>query len=416
MLKIKIVTILGANGNIGSLCGGLIAAFGDAKIFMVSRTIEKANEGIAKAINSVKSDSIRDNLIPLTYDDLFKCIPKSDWVIEAVFEDMNVKHSINREISKYLKLGTIISSTSSGLSINKLAYDFKKEIQRYYFGTHFFNPPYKMLLCEIIPNLNSDQNIQLSLCQYLEKILLRKVVVSGDTPAFIGNRIGFEILSEALVYSQKYGVSYIDYILGGISGRIMPPLGTIDLVGLDIYRAITKNLKIKNPTWVDKLIAENKLGNKSGGGLYKISEGRKFELNIKENKYVAVEYRSLDLISAVKEKIKEGMYKEAILLLTTSNTKESRIIQYFFAKYIYLSFSLIGLAAKNIEDIDTAMSYGFNWLPPSALVDLLGGKSNTIKLLAKFNLEPPVELLRYDEKITRKSQEALDYRPFLRSI
>lgn len=416
MLKIKTVTILGANGNIGSLCGGLIAAFGDAKVFMVSRTLKKAKEGILRAMNSVRSDVIQDNLIPLTYDDLSQCIAESDWVLEATFENINVKHTINKAISKYIKSGVIISSTTSGLSISDLAADFKKDIQKYYFGTHFFNPPYKMLLCEVIPNPNSDKNIQNALIAYLEKILLRKVIVSGDVPAFIGNRIGFGLLSEVLTYGRKYGISYIDYILGGITGRIMPPLRTIDLVGLDIYREITKNLGIRKQEWVDKIVDDNKLGDKSEGGLYKILGGSRLELNIRENKYIPVKSLNIELINNVKERIREGQYKEAISLLINANTKEAIIIQYFFAKYISLSFGLIGLTAESIKDVDTAMAYGFNWLPPSSLINLLGGKSNTIKLLDKFKLNNHPQLFKSNEKVDCKLQETLDFRPFLRSI
>ena len=130
MIDIKTVTILGANGHMGSLCGGLIAAFGNAKVFMVSRTMKKANEGIAKAVISVRSDIIKNSLIPLTYDDLSVCIPKSDWILEASSEDINIKHSLNTQISKLVKPKTIISTISSGLSIADLASDFNKNIQK----------------------------------------------------------------------------------------------------------------------------------------------------------------------------------------------------------------------------------------------------------------------------------------------
>lgn len=417
MIRVNTVTILGANGNMGSLCGGLIAAFGNVKVFMVSRTMNKARIGIAKAMDSIKSDVIKNRLIPLTYSDLATCIPKSDWILEAVSEDIDIKHFLNSQISKFIKPKTIVSTTSSGLSITDLALDFDKDTQKYYFGTHFFNPPYKMLLCEVISNPNSDPKIQKRLISYLEIILLRQVIISKDKPAFVGNRIAFNILNEALIYSQRYGISYIDYLLGGVTGRVMSPLKTVDLVGLDICKAVVENIGLVLPPYVNELINKKKLGNKIGCGLYKFTKDEVREWDIDKHKYKRIVQFNSDLINHVKEKIREGKYKDAISIIINANTKEAKIIQYFFAKYIYVSFSNIGSVAENVEDVDRAMGFGYNWLPPSALVDLIGGKVNTIKLLEKFNFHTPISLSKYNNAATFYTlQNILDYRIFLRSV
>lgn len=406
-MKINFATILGANGNMGSSCGGLIAAFGNVKVFMVSRSIKKANEGIEKAIESVKSDAIRDNFIPKTYDDLAGCISKSDWILEACSEDMAVKRLVNKQISKFVQPRTIISTTTSSFSISTLAADFDPYLQKYYFGTHFFNPPYKMLLCEIIPNPNSDIEVQKNLIEYLEKVLLRQVVVSQDSVAFIANRIAFVILNETIAYGQKYGIEYIDFLLGGISGRVMPPLKTIDLIGLDVYKEVIEHMGLELPSCISKLISQGKLGNKTGSGLYKSTK----------NGYSVPKQFNTGMIRQLIEGIKEGKYKEVISIIISSNTKEAEIVQYFFARYIQVSFSLIGSAVQGIQEIDKAMAFGFNWLPPGALVELIGGKLSTIKLLIKFNLSVPKEFLKYTNGVTFYSrQNTLDYRTFLRTI
>lgn len=416
MLRINTVSILGANGNMGSSCGGLIAAFGNCQVFMVSRSIAKAKEGIAKAINSVKSDAIESNFIPLTYKELSVCIPKSQWVLEAFPEDMNIKHKINIQISKFVKPKTIISTTTSSLSINDLASDFNKSLRNYYFGTHFFNPPYKMLLCEIIPNLDSNKKIQQDLVEYLEKILLRQVIICKDIPAFLGNGIGITILNEALLYAQKFGVLYMDYLLGGIVGRILPPLQTIDLIGLDVYQAIVNDMGLVKQIWIDKLIKEQKLGNKTGSGLYKYKKNKKYYWDFKCKRYLPFSSMNIVFIEDVKEKIKEGKYREAIFNLTNSDTKEAKIIQYFFAKYIYTALSLINTVAKNIEDIDKAMAFGFNWLPPGSLIDFIGGKVNAINLLKKNSLPVPEVLSKFDNKsIFNRLQNIMDNRTFFRA-
>ena len=122
MLKIDTVTILGANGSMGSQCAGIIAGFGNAKIYMIARDIDKAKDGIKRAMDSIKSDVIRKQLIPKTYEDLEECISQSDWIIECASENLDVKQQLNSQIAKYKLKNSIVSTVSSGLSISILSY------------------------------------------------------------------------------------------------------------------------------------------------------------------------------------------------------------------------------------------------------------------------------------------------------
>ncbi|MFN3245255.1 MAG: 3-hydroxyacyl-CoA dehydrogenase NAD-binding domain-containing protein, partial [Leptonema sp. (in: bacteria)] len=121
MKEFKTVTVLGANGTMGAGSAAILAAFGNLKVYMIARTLDKAQEGIEKAVESVRSDIIRQNMIPATYDDLEKCVAESDWVFEAVAESYEAKLPINQRIAKARKPGTLVSTVSSGLSIEKLA-------------------------------------------------------------------------------------------------------------------------------------------------------------------------------------------------------------------------------------------------------------------------------------------------------
>ena len=120
--------------------------------------------------------------------------------------------------------------------------------------------------------------------EYLTNTLYRTVAESKDLPAFIGNRIGFYVINEALIYAEKYqdngGVDYIDAIIGPFTGCSMAPITTADFVGLDVHKAIVDNLyeltddyvhdKFVMPYYVQKLIDEGKLGRKVGVGLYQL--------------------------------------------------------------------------------------------------------------------------------------------------
>ncbi len=431
MLKIKVVTIIGANGAMGSQCAGIIAGFTDATVYMISRDIVKSKIGIEKAIVSIKSDAIRLRLIPKTFDDLQECVSKSDWVFELASEDIKIKHQINKQISKYKKPQAIVSTVSSGLSINELAKDFSEVEQSYYFGTHFFNPPYKMILCELIPNENSNSLIQSELLDFLQNVLHRKVVECQDKPGFAGNRIGFQLLNEAIQLAEKNnhkgGSAYIDKLLGGFTGRAMPPIATVDLVGLDVHKAIVENIykltndkahdTLKLPTSVISLIAKKYLGNKTKQGFYKKEEDRKMFFDFKKEDYEDLPKYDFEFINQAKQKISNGEYENAFKIILGANTEESKIIQYFLARYISYSLSLVGTVVKTKEDVDKVMAYGFNWLSPCALVDLLGGKEKVIKLIKEFGFQVPTELNKYSSEYKFFTlQNELDFRSFIKAF
>lgn len=434
-MKIKTVTILGANGNMGSQCAGLITAFGNTETYLVAQTIEKATEAVEKAIRSIKSETIRKRMIPITYNELTVALRKSDWVLEAVGENYEVKGKVYQLLGKTEKKGRIITTITSGLAIHKLAESLGNEEKKRFFGTHFFNPPYKMLLCELIGSKYSDEGLLFELKSYLENVLLRKVIVCNDTPGFLANRIGFQCMNEALQYSEKYrregGIAYIDQLLGRHTGRALSPIETINFVGLDVHEAIVNNLYSNTndharrtyilSKYVKKLIDSNKLGVKSGVGLYKYEKdenGKKVKYYYDHllKQYVKVMKIESPVISSMKADIRVGRYNEAFSTLFQSRHPHAKIIQYFIARYISYSYSLIGEVVAGHEQVDIAMGYGFNWIPPSALVDIIGGPKNAIRLIGKYKLPIPNALIsQKSSKQLYKLGESLDARSFLRT-
>ena len=151
-LKIKTVTVIGANGTVGKEVSGIFASFGDAKVYMVSRNIEKSQKAVDEAALSVKALSIKENLIPKSMEELKECVEESDLVFESVSENLEIKTQIHQEINKYMKDTCIVSSGTSGLSIDKLAESYSENLRENFYGIHFFNPPYNLTLCELIPS------------------------------------------------------------------------------------------------------------------------------------------------------------------------------------------------------------------------------------------------------------------------
>jgi 3-hydroxyacyl-CoA dehydrogenase len=431
--EFKTVTVLGANGTMGAGSAAILAAFGNLKVYMIARTLDKAQEGIEKAVESVRSDIIRQNMIPATYDDLEKCVAESDWVFEAVAESYEAKLPINQRIAKARKPGTLVSTVSSGLSIEKLANMFDEDGKKHYYGTHFFNPPYKLVLCELITHPANDPNYTKALAEYLEKKLVRHVVICNDKPGFAGNRIGFQFMNEAAIVAEKKkneaGIYLIDQMLSGYTGRAMSPLATVDLVGLDVHKAIVDNIyentkdvaheTFKLPSFMQKLIDQGALGNKAGKGLYKREKNEEGKTilrvyNIDKNDYELPPQIDLSFKNKAMEYVKESNYRGLANHIKNSSGSEAELVRYFIARYISYSLFLVP-EVTDIKGVDGAMGFGFNWVPPTAWVDLLGGVEETKKFIEKANLPVPDALKQLSGSNVYTLKNKLDYRQLFRA-
>lgn len=390
MLRINTVTIIGANGAMGSSVAGIFASFGKATVFMVSRDIKKSEDAIEKAIGSVKAESIRERLIAKSYEELETCIKQSDWIFESVTENFEIKAKINEIIASSIRTGTIVSSGTSGLSITDLSERFNERDRKLFFGTHFFNPPYSLPLCELVESNYSDLKKLYEIKEYLEVSLKRKVIIVKDKPGFLANRIGFQFLNEVALmaeeYSSKGGIDYMDAIFGGFSGHEMKPLTTIDFVGLDVHKAIVDNLYYKTndfakssfvlPKFVAELINCGKLGRKTSMGLYfleKYEDGtsQKMVYDIETRYYRKSLKYSFSFAEGMVKSIRDGEYYSAIEIMRNDQTIEGKICQYLLYKYVIYSIKIGSEVTETIHNSDIAMSYGYNWIPPLAILNLV---------------------------------------------
>lgn len=431
-MNIKTVTIFGANGSMGAQTAGIIAAFGDATVYMASRDMHKSKTAVEIAIKAVRSDTLRKRLIPVDYENVSKPLSLSDWVLEAVSENIAVKEETNKIIAKTGKKGRIVTTTTSGLSVSGLAQEFGNADRSHYFGTHFFNPPYKMLLCEAVPTIYTNRDIFQKFTGYLQNVLHRVVIKTSDTPAFAANRIGFQLMNEAAQLAESYkhlgGAAYIDELLGRYTGRSMAPLATLDFVGLDTHRAIVDNLYDNTndeahetfmiPAFIEKLIARNKLGKKTKGGIYTRQNNEKgiaqpYVYDIETDTYIPRPRFHFPVVTESREFIHTGSYHHAIQSIVTSTSQEAEIVRYFIARYISYSFSMVGVVTEDIALIDRAMASGFGWLPPSGYVDFLGGTDHAIRLIKLSKLRVPGALRDYRVQRTM-STSTIDYRSLIK--
>ena len=122
-------------------------------------------------------------------DDMEK-LRDCDLVIEAVVENLEVKHKIFAEVEKNRKAGAVIASNTSGIPIASIAEPFSDDFKKHFLGIHFFNPPRYMKLVEVIPTPWTDGVIACKIFGFLDQRLGKGVVGAKDRPNFIANRVG----------------------------------------------------------------------------------------------------------------------------------------------------------------------------------------------------------------------------------
>lgn len=407
MRPIRKIVVLGANGAMGAGSGAVFASAGIPTV-MLARTREKAEAGRQRAEQLAKG-KVAPNAIEIgTYDDdLANVVTDSDLVFEAVSEDLDTKRQVFALIDRVRGPGSIVATVSSGLSISTMCADRSDDFRKHFLGVHLFNPPTIIPGTEIIPHQGTDRDVVAQMRAILESTFGRVVVECADTPAFAGNRIGFKLLNEVAQLAEEHGVAYMDQLVGTHTGRALPPLATIDLVGWDVHKAIVDNLYANTrdeahpafvlPACMAQGIARGHLGRKTRdkGGFFRVdgkgADAVHFVLDPKTGDYrplAEVKPPAPAFIERMKAAIRSGRHPEAFDVLCNAEGKDAELLRRVMLGYISYSLGRVGEVVESARDVDRIMGFGFNWAPPSMLVDAIGAK-RTIELLYKQGLPVP---------------------------
>lgn len=437
-MQIKTVTIVGANGTMGRNVAAIFASFGEAKVYLVSRTIEKSKNAIENAYKSVKAESIKSNLIPADYAALKDCVEDSDLIFEACAETWEVKEDIHRQIADVLVQceghAKVVCSGTSGLSITKLAEIYDEEMRKRFIGMHFFNPPYNLTLCELIPTKYTEDAYIKEVYDYLDIKLHRTAVVTQDMPAFLGNRIGLHFINKTLQLAEEYkyngGIDFIDAIFGQFTGRNMAPLVTANFVGLDVHKAVVDNLyentndyaheDFKLPVYVENLIKEGKLGRKAGVGLYRTivhDSGAKIHqvYDIEYGNYREVIKYSFPFIEEMIAFLRLGDYEHAKNVLIHNQSFEAKLCRNMLLEYIVYALCTAEVVGESVHDADDVMVTGFGWCPPLAMIEAFGGKEVFAELYRAYAREKQVDTSNLDRILPNIEKSNYDYRRFIKA-
>ncbi len=408
--SIKHVVVLGANGAMGAGSGALFTT-AVPRVTFLARTKEKAEGGLSAATKMVRSSTVAKRVDTGSYDaDFDRAVAEADLIFEAVTEQLDLKREFFERIDKVRRPDSIVATVTSGLSINLLAEGRSESFRKNFLGLHFFNPPNVIVGTELIAGKDTDPKLVDFIDEYCSRRLGRAMVRTADTPGFAGNRIGFKVLNECAILAEEHGPLLIDELVGPYTGRAMTPLATIDLVGWDIHRAIVDNIyelapdeaheTLKLPEYMAELMGKGVLGRKSGAGFFgKDDAGERIVLDPKTRKYglkSAIARPELPFIEEISAMHRVGRYREGMQAFVTATGTHAAIAKKVIAGYISYSFHRVGEVTDDISGIDRIMGYGFNWAPPSVLVDVIGLKP-CIQMIEKAGLPVPPALTNAKE-------------------
>jgi 3-hydroxyacyl-CoA dehydrogenase len=311
------------------------------------------------------------------FDDDLGLLSTCDWVIEVVVERLDIKRALYEKIEAVRKPGTLITSNTSGIPIHLLSEGRSEDFRRHFCGTHFFNPPRYLRLLEIIPTPDTDPAIVDFLMNYGDLYLGKTTVLAKDTPAFIANRIGVYGIMAIFGLVDKLGLTIdeVDALTGPLIGRPKSAtFRTADVVGIDTLVKVAKGVAdncpadeqigtFAIPAWLNKVVENNWLGDKTGQGFFKKTKGAGGEkeiltLDLKTLDYAPRQksrFASVDAARPVED------LKQRLQMLVAAPDKAGE----FFRHFHYGLFSYISHRIPEISDevyrIDDAMMAGFGW-------------------------------------------------------
>jgi 3-hydroxyacyl-CoA dehydrogenase len=398
MLQIKKAAVLGA-GTMGAGIAAHLANAGIPTLLLDIAPRELTEEEKAKGL-SLDSPKVRNrivnalfeaakklkpapfmlaenaNLITLgNFEDDLPKIKDCDFVVEAVVENLEIKHKLFAEVEKHRKPDAVIASNTSGIPIEKIAEPFSEDFKKHFVGIHFFNPPRYMKLVEVIPTKETDGELACAISGFLDERLGKGVVPAKDRPNFIANRIGVFSMTIKEMIEMELTPTEVDQITGKAIGHASSAtFRTSDLVGLDVTAHVVNNLYpaipadedrevFRLPEMIQTLLDKKILGDKTGGGFFKKSkdaEGKRqiLELDLQTFEYkpqTKTKFPSLEAAKGIED------LQKRIKTLVWGNDRVGEFLWRTTSRISRYAANRIPEIADTIVEIDNAIKWGFGW-------------------------------------------------------
>jgi 3-hydroxyacyl-CoA dehydrogenase len=350
------------------------------------------------------------------FEDHLSRLAEVDWIVEVVVENLKIKQDLLKKVAAVRRPGSILSTNTSGIPVKDICAGMDLEIKQHFLGTHFFNPPRYMKLLEIIPLPETLPEVVKFMADFGERVLGKGIVYAKDSPNFIANRIGIFGMLNLMKIMDEEGLTIeeVDAITGPPMGRPKSAaFGTTDLVGLDTFAHVAKNLYenapndemrevFKVPEFVQKMLDKKWLGNKTGQGFYK-----RIKTEAGKEKLV-LDYKTLEYRPAQKAKFPS---LDAAKAASTPAAKAKALIygEDRAGKFAWkiTNDSLLYAArripeiAEDVYNIDNAVKWGFNYeAGPFESWDALGVEESVDRMKKEGKAIPPLV-----EKLLKKKYQ-----------
>jgi 3-hydroxybutyryl-CoA dehydrogenase len=276
------VTVIGA-GLMGSGIAQIAAAAGfDVTMRDVtSAALQRGRDAIEQSLNrfaskaKISDSDVQATLARITTTTDLDAAATADLVVEAVFEDLEVKRELFVELDRICADGAVLASNTSAIPITQLA--AATERPESVVGTHFFSPVPMMALCELVRGYKTSDETLATARDFAERTGKTCIVVNRDVAGFVTTRLIAALSNEAIRLLEN-GVATaadIDTACKLGFGHAMGPLATVDLTGVDIMRNASNNIyndtrdpKFAPPELLSRMVIAGDLGRKSGRGFY----------------------------------------------------------------------------------------------------------------------------------------------------
>jgi len=400
--KIEKVAVLGA-GTMGAQIAGHLANAGiPSCLFDISQELAENGVGMLTSLKPAPLYKPKNaSLIEAcNYDDHLEKIKDVDWIVEAVAENLDIKHKVYKNIAQYIKGSAIISSNTSGIPLGDLTQVMSDDLKSRFLITHFFNPPRYMRLLELVKGPDTADDIYNDMSIFGEDILGKGIVHAKDTPNFIGNRIGVHGGNNAIRLAIKMGLTCeeVDKLSGTIVGR--PKSGvfrTTDIVGLDVHANVSatsyNNLPddearevLKAPEILQLLIDSGRLGQKTKAGFYKKTDDGILSVDLKTGEYGPQKRVKFDGFRLAKDRQNVG---ERLKALAMSGDKAGKYFWEVTSDSLIYAANRLPEISDDIVNVDNAMKWGYGWeLGPFEAWDAIGVESSVERMISEGKTVP----------------------------
>ena len=241
--NIKKAAVLGA-GTMGAQIAGHLANAGiPCLLFDINQDTAEQGKEVLSSLKPAPLYKLKnvELITACNYQHDLQRISETDWILEAVVEQLDIKEKVYSNLLPYLKESAILTSNTSGIPLSDLTKNLPTNVKKRFMITHFFNPPRYMQLLELVKGEHTSESVYNKMATFGEFVLGKGIVHAKDTPNFIGNRIGIFGMMTAmnLAIEQGLSVEEVDKLTGLISGRPKSAtFRTADVVGLDILKNV----------------------------------------------------------------------------------------------------------------------------------------------------------------------------------